>query len=43
MRLQDLTGLEHSYEDAYTRYQDETSGSHGVETLIRRCIYEISG
>ena len=34
MRLQDLTGLEHSCEDAYTRYQDETLGCHGVETLI---------
>ena len=42
MRLQNLTGLEHSYEDAYTIYQDETSGCHGVGKVIRRCLYEIS-
>ena len=24
VRLQNLTGLEHYYEDAYARYQDET-------------------
>ena len=43
MRFQDVTWLKNLYEDAYTRYQDETSGSHGVGTLIQRCIYEISG
>ena len=34
MRFKNLTGLEHYYEDAYTIYQDETSGSHGFKTLI---------
>ena len=34
VRLHDLTGLGHLYEDAYTRYQDKTPGSHGFGTLI---------
>ena len=33
-RLHGITGLENSYEDAYTRYQDEILGSHGLRTLI---------
>ena len=33
-RLQGITGLENLYEDAYTRYQDETSGSQGLRRLI---------
>ena len=43
MRFQGVTWLKNLCEDAYTRYQDDTSGSHGVGSLIRRCIYEISG
>ena len=34
MRLKGLTDLERQYKDAYTRYQDETSGCHWVGTLI---------
>ena len=34
MRLQGVMGLEHKYEDAYMRYKDKTSGSHGVGTLL---------
>ena len=34
VRLQGLTSVEHYFGDAFTRYQNETSGSHGVGTLI---------
>ena len=34
IRFKDLTGLERYYKDAYTRYQEETSGCHEIGTLI---------
>ena len=36
MRLQGVPGLENLYEDVYMRYQNETSGCHGVGAVYTR-------